>query len=89
MSPFQRLQPVAKCPAVSKTNIALFDLAMILGNLVPIVIVAGLIAVGLWLKPDAMIRRFEVFGKGVIAVYVTRNMNVTEESEVNAKEEIA
>lgn len=48
--------------------VAGFDMAMILGNLVPIVIVAGLIAVGLWLKPDAMIRGFEVFGKGVIAV---------------------
>ena len=45
-----------------------FDFAMILGNLIPIVIVAGLIAVGLWLKPDAMIRGFEIFGKGVIAI---------------------
>lgn len=48
--------------------IAGFDLGMILINLVPIVIVAGLIAVGLWLKPTAMIRGFEIFGRGVIAI---------------------
>ncbi|MGF1871629.1 ethanolamine utilization protein EutH [Photobacterium indicum] len=48
--------------------VAGFEFTMILSNLVPIVIVAALIAVGLWLKPDAMIRGFEVFGKGVIAV---------------------
>ncbi|EDQ01642.1 ethanolamine utilization protein EutH [Shewanella benthica] len=48
--------------------VAGFDLMMILANLVPIVLVAGAIAVGLWLKPDAMIRGFEIFGKGVIAI---------------------
>lgn len=48
--------------------VAGFDLTMILVNLVPIVIVAGLIGVGLWLKPAAMIRGFEIFGRGVIAI---------------------
>ncbi|KLV07111.1 ethanolamine utilization protein EutH [Photobacterium aquae] len=48
--------------------VAGFEFSMVLANLIPIVIVAGLIAVGLWLKPDAMIRGFEVFGKGVVAI---------------------
>ncbi|NRB24077.1 ethanolamine utilization protein EutH [Shewanella sp.] len=48
--------------------VAGFDLMMILANLVPIVIVAGAIAIGLWLQPAAMIRGFEIFGKGVIAI---------------------
>lgn len=48
--------------------IAGYDVMMIVGNLVPIVIVAGAIAVGLWLKPAAMIRGFEIFGRGVIAI---------------------
>ncbi|MGL4613440.1 MAG: ethanolamine utilization protein EutH [Shewanella sp.] len=48
--------------------VAGYDLMMIVGNLVPIVIVAGVIAIGLWLKPEAMIRGFEIFGKGVIAI---------------------
>ena len=40
----------------------------ILGNLVPIVLIAGLIAFGLWRWEDAMIRGFGVFGKGIIAL---------------------
>ena len=40
----------------------------ILGNLVPIVLVAGLIALGLWRAEDAMIKGFGIFGKGVIAL---------------------
>lgn len=40
----------------------------ILGNLVPIVLVAGLIALGLWRAEDAMIKGFGVFGKGIIAL---------------------
>ena len=48
--------------------IAGYDFMMIIGNLVPIVIVAGAIAIGLWLKPAAMIRGFEIFGRGVIAI---------------------
>lgn len=40
----------------------------ILGNLVPIVLIAGLIAVGLWRAEAAMIKGFGVFGKGIIAL---------------------
>ena len=40
----------------------------ILGNLVPIVLIAGLIALGLWRAEDAMIKGFGIFGKGVIAL---------------------
>ena len=40
----------------------------ILGNLVPIVLIAGLIALGLWRWESAMIKGFGVFGKGVIAL---------------------
>ena len=45
-----------------------FPIGMILRNLLPIVIIGGLIAVGLWKAENAMIRGFSVFGKGVIAV---------------------
>ena len=40
----------------------------ILGNLVPIVLVAGLIALGLWKAEKAMIKGFSLFGKGIIAM---------------------
>ena len=40
----------------------------ILRNLVPIVLFAGIIAVGLWRWEDAMIRGFGIFGKGIIAL---------------------
>ncbi len=40
----------------------------ILGNLVPIVLIAGLIALGLWRAEDAMIKGFGIFGKGVVAL---------------------
>ena len=40
----------------------------ILGNLVPIVLIAGLIALGLWKAENAMIKGFGVFGKGIIAL---------------------
>lgn len=42
----------------------------ILRNLVPIIIVAGLIAVGLWLIPEKIISGFTVFGKFITAVIV-------------------
>ena len=45
-----------------------FELSMILRNLVPIVIVALLLALGLWKKPEGMIKGFIVFGKGVVVV---------------------
>ncbi len=45
-----------------------FPVGMVLRNLVPIVLIGALIALGLWKAEDAMIRGFEAFGKGVIAV---------------------
>ena len=48
--------------------VAGFPLGMVLRNLLPIVIIGGFIAVGLWKAENAMIRGFSVFGKGVIAV---------------------
>lgn len=48
--------------------VAGFSAGMVLRNLIPIVILAALIALGLWKAEKAMIRGFEVFGKGVVAV---------------------
>ena len=45
-----------------------FPLTMILRNLVPIVLVGLLIALGLWKAERAMIRGFAAFGKGVVAL---------------------
>lgn len=45
-----------------------FPLRMVLKNLIPIVLIAALIALGLWRSEKAMIKGFSVFGKGVIAV---------------------
>ena len=42
--------------------------SMVLRNLIPIVIIAALIALGLWRAENAMVRGFEVFGKLVVAV---------------------
>ncbi|MHC5227408.1 ethanolamine utilization protein EutH [Enterococcus sp. LJL99] len=48
--------------------IAGFPVVMLLKNLVPILLVAILIMIGLWLKPDAMIKGFTIFGKIVVMV---------------------
>ncbi len=48
--------------------VAGFPLGMVLRNLIPIVIIAALIALGLWKWETAMVRGFEAFGKGVVAV---------------------
>jgi len=48
--------------------VAGFDLTMILKNLVPIILVSLLLALGLWKMPNKMIKGFTVFGKGVVAV---------------------
>ena len=48
--------------------VAGFAPMMILRNLIPIVLVALLIAIGLWKAEQAMIRGFALFGKGVVAV---------------------
>ena len=46
--------------------VAGFDITMILRNLVPIIIFAALICIGLWLIPDIMIKGFTIFGQGVV-----------------------
>ena len=48
--------------------IAGMPILRILGNLVPIVLIAGLIAFGLWKAEGAMIKGFGIFGKGIIAL---------------------
>lgn len=48
--------------------VAGFPALMVARNLIPIVIIAALIAVGLWKAEKAMVRGFELFGKGVVAV---------------------
>ena len=48
--------------------VAGFPVLMVLRNLVPIVLIAALIAFGLWKAEDAMIRGFAAFGKGVVAL---------------------
>ena len=45
-----------------------FPVLMVLQNLIPIVLIAVLIALGLWKAEKGMIRGFEVFGKGVVIV---------------------
>ena len=45
-----------------------FSLSMVLRNLVPIVLLAALIALGLWKAEDKMVRGFAVFGKIVVAL---------------------
>ncbi|MBN4056536.1 MAG: ethanolamine utilization protein EutH [Alkaliphilus sp.] len=45
-----------------------FSLGMILSNLVPIIIVSLLIALGMWKISEKMIKGFIVFGKGVVIV---------------------
>lgn len=45
-----------------------FPVVMVLRNLVPIVLVGALIALGLWRAERAMVRGFAAFGKGVVAV---------------------
>ena len=45
-----------------------FPVGMVLRNLIPIVLLAALIAVGLWKAEKWMIKGFGLFGKGVVAV---------------------
>lgn len=45
-----------------------FPVGMLLRNLIPIVLIAILIALGLWLAPNGMVRGFQVFGKFIIIV---------------------
>ncbi len=48
--------------------VAGFPLLMVLRNLIPIALIAALIALGLWKAEKAMIKGFGWFGKGVIAL---------------------
>ena len=48
--------------------VAGFPLLMVLRNLIPIVLIALLIALGLWKWEKAMIKGFGIFGKGIIAL---------------------
>ena len=48
--------------------VADFPIVMVLRNLVPIVLIAALIALGLWKFEKAMIKGFGLFGKAVIAL---------------------
>ena len=48
--------------------VAGFPILMILRNLIPIVVIAAVIALGLWKAEKWMIRGFGAFGKGVVAV---------------------
>lgn len=45
-----------------------FPVGMVLRNLIPIVLIAALIALGLWKAETAMIRGFDLFGKAVVIV---------------------
>ena len=48
--------------------VAGFGIGMLLRNILPIVLIAALIALGLWKAEKTMIRGFAAFGKGVVAV---------------------
>ena len=46
--------------------VAGFEVGMVVRNLIPIVLIALLIALGLWKIPDGMVKGFMAFGKGVV-----------------------
>lgn len=48
--------------------VAGFPLGKVLRNLIPVVLIAALIALGLWKGEKAMIKGFELFGKGITAL---------------------
>jgi ethanolamine transporter len=48
--------------------VAGFSLGFVLRNLVPIVLMAALIALGLWRIPGGMVKGFRIFGTGIVAV---------------------
>ena len=48
--------------------VAGFPVFMVLRNLIPIVLIAVLIALGLWKAEKAVIKGFEWFGKGIVAL---------------------
>ena len=48
--------------------VAGYPILMVLRNLIPIVLIGGLIALGLWKAEKAMVKGFGIFGKGVVAL---------------------
>lgn len=48
--------------------VAGFDTGLILRNLIPIVLLAAVIALGLWLAEGFMIKAFSLFGKAIVAL---------------------
>ncbi len=48
--------------------VAGFPVMLVLRNLVPIVLIGGIIALGLWKAEKAMIKGFSWFGKGIVAL---------------------
>ena len=48
--------------------VAGFPVMMVLRNLIPIVLIGAIIALGLWRWENAMIKGFSLFGKGIIAL---------------------
>ena len=48
--------------------VAGFEIAMVVRNLIPIILIAALIALGLWKSEAAMVRGFAAFGKAVVAL---------------------
>lgn len=48
--------------------VAGFPISMVLRNLIPIVLIAALITLGLWRAEQAMVKGFELFGKFVVIV---------------------
>jgi len=60
--------------------VAGFDITMIMKNLIPIIIVSLLLALGLWRIPERMIKGFTVFGKGVVAVITAGLAAITVET---------
>ena len=48
--------------------VAGFEIGMVLRNLIPIVLIGGVIAFGLWRSEEKMIRMFAAFGKGVVVL---------------------
>ncbi len=48
--------------------VAGFPLGKVLRNLIPVVLIGAVIALGLWKAEKAMIRGFGVFGKGIVAL---------------------
>lgn len=45
-----------------------YSVSMVIANLIPIIIVAALISLGLWKIPEKMTKGFTIFGQGVVIV---------------------